>query len=58
MRAFLFGRETPPRSLAEERRRGLTLDLGFAWCDLPSGRRAAFVDRAYEDALFWMRQSP
>lgn len=33
-----------PDRLAEERRRGLTLDLGFAWCDLPSGRRAAFVD--------------
>lgn len=30
--------------LVEERHRGLTLDLGFAWCDLPSGRRAAFVD--------------
>ncbi|MGP3924111.1 selenocysteine-specific translation elongation factor [Streptomyces sp. 8N616] len=38
----LTGRD--PDRLAEERRRGLTLDLGFAWCDLPSGRRAAFVD--------------
>ncbi|NLT26834.1 MAG: selenocysteine-specific translation elongation factor [Microbacteriaceae bacterium] len=28
----------------EERRRGLTIDLGFAWTDLPSGRRLAFVD--------------
>lgn len=28
----------------EERRRGLTIDLGFAWTRLPSGRQAAFVD--------------
>ncbi|WP_067812164.1 selenocysteine-specific translation elongation factor [Actinomadura kijaniata] len=35
---------TDPDRLAEERRRGLTLDLGFAWTDLPSGRRLAFVD--------------
>ncbi|MEV5574355.1 selenocysteine-specific translation elongation factor [Spirillospora sp. NPDC052269] len=33
-----------PDRLAEERRRGLTLDLGFAWTDLPSGTRLAFVD--------------
>lgn len=33
-----------PDRLAEERRRGLTLDLGFAWTDLPSGERMAFVD--------------
>ncbi|MBO2449933.1 selenocysteine-specific translation elongation factor [Actinomadura barringtoniae] len=33
-----------PDRLAEERRRGLTLDLGFAWTDLPSGERLAFVD--------------
>ncbi|MEU6082918.1 selenocysteine-specific translation elongation factor [Streptomyces sp. NPDC047108] len=38
----LTGRD--PDRLAEERRRGLTLDLGFAWCDLPGGPRAAFVD--------------
>lgn len=38
----LTGRD--PDRLADERRRRLTLDLGFAWCDLPSGRRAAFVD--------------
>lgn len=38
----LTGRD--PDRLAEERRRGLTLDLGFAWCGLPSGRQAAFVD--------------
>lgn len=33
-----------PDRLAEERRRGLTIDLGFAWFDLPSGRSVAFVD--------------
>lgn len=30
--------------LAEERRRGLTIDLGFAWTSLPSGREVSFVD--------------
>ncbi|MGV0635526.1 SelB C-terminal domain-containing protein [Mycolicibacillus trivialis] len=33
-----------PDRWAEERRRGLTLDLGFAWTRLPSGREVAFVD--------------
>jgi selenocysteine-specific elongation factor len=33
-----------PDRLAEERRRGLTLDLGFVWTTLPSGRQVAFVD--------------
>jgi selenocysteine-specific elongation factor len=28
----------------EERRRGLTIDLGFAWTTLASGRRIGFVD--------------
>ena len=28
----------------EEQRRGLTIDLGFAWCTLPSGRGVSFVD--------------
>lgn len=28
----------------EEQRRGLTIDLGFAWTTLPSGRGVAFVD--------------
>ncbi|MCT2149073.1 selenocysteine-specific translation elongation factor [Dermabacter vaginalis] len=28
----------------EEQRRGLTIDLGFAWCTLPSGRDVSFVD--------------
>jgi selenocysteine-specific elongation factor len=33
-----------PDRWAEERRRGLTIDLGFAWMDLPGGERLAFVD--------------
>lgn len=33
-----------PDRLAEERRRGLTIDLGFAWTTLPSGREVSFVD--------------
>ncbi|MBN1092079.1 selenocysteine-specific translation elongation factor [Blastococcus sp. TML/M2B] len=33
-----------PDRWAEERRRGLTIDLGFAWTDLPSGRTVAVVD--------------
>lgn len=33
-----------PDRLAEEQRRGLTIDLGFAWTTLPSGRGVAFVD--------------
>ena len=33
-----------PDRWAEERRRGLTIDLGFAWTTLPSGRAVAFVD--------------
>ncbi len=28
----------------EEKRRGLTIDLGYAWCELPSGREVGFVD--------------
>src|ERR671911_2820387 len=33
-----------PDRWAEEKRRGLTIDLGYAWCDLPSGREVGFVD--------------
>jgi selenocysteine-specific elongation factor len=33
-----------PDRWAEERRRGLTIDLGFAWMKLPDGERLAFVD--------------
>ena len=33
-----------PDRWAEERRRGMTIDLGFAWTDLPGGGRIAFVD--------------
>jgi selenocysteine-specific elongation factor len=35
---------TDPDRLPEEHRRGLTIELGFAWTDLPSGERVAFVD--------------
>ena len=33
-----------PDRLVEEKRRGLTIDLGFAWATLPSGREIGFVD--------------
>ena len=33
-----------PDRWAEEQRRGMTLDLGFAWTTLPSGAQVAFVD--------------
>lgn len=33
-----------PDRWEEERRRGLTIDLGFVWTTLPSGREVAFVD--------------
>ncbi|MGX6607441.1 selenocysteine-specific translation elongation factor [Micromonosporaceae bacterium Da 78-11] len=33
-----------PDRWAEERRRGMTIDLGFAWTPLPSGATVAFVD--------------
>ncbi len=33
-----------PDRWAEERRRGLTIDLGFAWMALPGGGSLAFVD--------------
>jgi selenocysteine-specific elongation factor len=35
---------TDPDRLVEERRRGLTIELGYAWCTLDSGREVAFVD--------------
>ncbi len=35
---------TDPDRLAEEKARGLTIDLGFAVCSLPSGGEVAFVD--------------
>lgn len=38
----LTGRD--PDRLEEERRRGLTVDLGFAWTSLAGGVRVAFVD--------------
>ena len=33
-----------PDRWAEEKRRGLTIDLGYAWCTLSSGREIGFVD--------------
>ncbi|HWW54078.1 MAG TPA: selenocysteine-specific translation elongation factor, partial [Acidimicrobiales bacterium] len=33
-----------PDRLSEEKERGLTIDLGFAWTALPSGAEVAFVD--------------
>src|SRR5690348_13347755 len=33
-----------PDRWAEEKRRGLTIDLGFAWTRLPSGAEIGFVD--------------
>jgi selenocysteine-specific elongation factor len=33
-----------PDRWAEERRRGMTIDLGYAWAPLPSGEVLAFVD--------------
>lgn len=35
---------TDPDRFAEEKRRGLTIDLGFAHTTLPSGRTVSFVD--------------
>ena len=35
---------TDPDRLLEEKRRGMTIDLGFAYADLPSGIRVGFVD--------------
>jgi selenocysteine-specific elongation factor len=33
-----------PDRLEEEKRRGLTIELGYAWSTLPSGREVGFVD--------------
>ncbi len=33
-----------PDRFVEEKRRGLTIDLGYAWSTLPSGRDVGFVD--------------
>ncbi len=38
----LTGRETD--TLAEEKKRGISINLGFTYFDLPSGRRAGIVD--------------
>ena len=45
-----------PDRWAEERRRGMTIDLGFAWTTLPSGATVAFVDgRSRERGGEWGR---
>ncbi|HEX9097484.1 MAG TPA: selenocysteine-specific translation elongation factor [Candidatus Dormibacteraeota bacterium] len=36
--------EIDPDRLAEEKRRGMTIDLGFAYLTLPSGRRVGIID--------------
>jgi len=36
--------EIDPDRLAEEKRRGMTIDLGFAYMTLPSGRRVGIID--------------
>jgi selenocysteine-specific elongation factor len=33
-----------PDRFAEEKRRGLTIELGFAWLELPSGREIGLID--------------
>jgi len=33
-----------PDRLPEEKERGMTIDLGFAWLNLPDGERVGFVD--------------
>ncbi|MBQ7263197.1 MAG: selenocysteine-specific translation elongation factor, partial [Synergistaceae bacterium] len=38
----LTGRDTD--RLKEERERGMTIDLGFTWLDLPDGSRAGIID--------------
>jgi len=35
---------TDPDRLPEEKRRGITIQLGYAWLDLPSGSRVSVVD--------------
>ena len=35
---------TNPDRLAEEQERGMTIELGFAWLTLPSGREVSVVD--------------
>ena len=38
----LTGRDTD--TLKEEKQRGISIDLGFTWFDLPEGRRAGVID--------------
>jgi len=41
-----------PDRWAEEKRRGLTIDLGFVWTALPSGADVAFVDVPGHEKFF------
>ena len=36
-----------PDRLREEKERGMTIDLGFAWLTLPSGREVGKISRLY-----------
>ncbi|NLB28345.1 MAG: GTP-binding protein, partial [Clostridiaceae bacterium] len=38
----LTGRD--PARLAEEKERGITIELGFTWLDLPDGSRSGIID--------------
>ena len=31
--------------LSEEKKRGLSIDLGFAWIELPNGLNVSFIDK-------------
>src|ERR1700743_1157915 len=44
-----------PDRWAEERRRGMTLDLGFVWTTLPGGETVAFVHVPGHERLFTTR---
>ena len=33
-----------PDRFSEEKKRGLTIDLGFAWMELPSGNEVSIID--------------
>src|SRR5215831_15636302 len=46
---------TDPDRFAEEKARGLTIDLGFAFTTLPSGVEIGFVDVSAREG--WMPQS-
>ena len=50
----LTGRETD--TLEEEKRRGISINLGFTYFDLPSNKRAGIVDyKKYVSRSSWNR---